>query len=63
MDMLSIVIIAGIVLICLLSTIFGLTRSLDKRARDMQGKDPDTARALREARRNIDRGQGFDPRL
>ena len=63
MDMLSIVIIAGIVLICLLSTIFGLTRNLDKRARDIQGKDPETARALREARRNIDRGNGFDPRL
>lgn len=59
MDMLSILVIAGIVLLCLLSVGIGMHRTLDKRAGDLQRTDPETARALRDARRNIDQGKGL----
>ncbi|MDQ0095206.1 hypothetical protein [Paeniglutamicibacter psychrophenolicus] len=59
MDMPSILIVAGILVLCLLSVGIGMRRTLDRRARDIQRTDPETARALREARRNIDQGRGL----
>ncbi|MDO5743469.1 MAG: hypothetical protein Q4P23_03290 [Micrococcaceae bacterium] len=59
MDPLSIVIIAGIVLLCVLPFMLGIFRSNDTKANDIQGQDPEVARALREASRNIDQGRGF----
>lgn len=59
MDLLSVVIIAGIAVLCLSSGLYVFRRSLDKRADEVQRNDPETARALREARRNIDQGRGL----
>ncbi|GAA1868269.1 hypothetical protein GCM10009715_14230 [Paeniglutamicibacter psychrophenolicus] len=59
MDMPSILIVAGILVLCLLSVGIGMRRTLDKRAGDILRTDPETARALREARRNIDQGRGL----
>lgn len=59
MDLLSVVIIAGIAVLCLSSGFYVFRRSLDKRADEVQRNDPETARALREARRNIDQGRGL----
>lgn len=58
MDIASILIIAGILALCLLPIIFRSFRSFDKSADDIEGRDPETARAIREARKNIDRGKG-----
>lgn len=57
MDALSIVIICAIVALCVGSIIYGYRRSLDNRANQIQRNDPETARALREAQRNIDLGK------
>jgi len=40
------------------AVVFGSFRSLDRHADDMEGRDPETARALRKARRDIDRRKG-----
>lgn len=58
MDLVSLLIVAGIIVLCLLPVVFGSFRSLDRHADDMEGRDPETARALRRARRDIDRGKG-----
>ena len=58
MDILSILIIAGICILCLLPFVFGSFRGFDRRAKDIEGQNPEAARALREARQNIDRGRG-----
>ena len=60
MDFVSVLIILGILVLCLLPLLFGSLRNLDRRADDVQGEDPETARALREARKNIDRGKGWN---
>lgn len=60
MDFVSVLIILGIIVLCLLPFLFGAWRNIDRRANDIQGRDPDTARALREARKNIDRGKGWN---
>lgn len=59
MDIVSILIISGIVILCLLPFIFGAFMKFDKKAEELEGTDPETARALRDARRNIDRGRGI----
>ncbi|WP_449374473.1 hypothetical protein [Arthrobacter psychrolactophilus] len=58
MDIVSILIIAGIVILCLLPVVFRSFRSYDKSANDMEHQSPDVAQAIREARKNIDRGKG-----
>lgn len=64
MDLVSILIICAIVALCSLPFIFGAFRSLDRRADDLEGSDPEVAQALRDARKNIDRGKGYyDPKL
>ncbi|WP_146111812.1 hypothetical protein [Arthrobacter sp. MYb227] len=58
MDTISIIMISVIVLLCVLSVVYGFRRSLDRRANKLQRNDPETARALHEAQRNIDLGKG-----
>ena len=58
MDIASILIIAGICILCLLPVLFRAFRSYDKTANDMEAQHPDVAKAIRDARRNIDRGKG-----
>lgn len=58
MDIVSILIIAGIVILCLLPVVFRSFRSYDKSANDIEPQSPDVAQAIREARMNIDRGKG-----
>lgn len=59
MDIVSGLIIAGICVLCVLPILFGSYRSFDKSAKDIEGRDPETALALRKARRDIDRGRGY----
>ncbi len=59
MDLLSILIIAGICILCGLPFLLGLFRTKDKKSNDIENQNPEVARALREARRNIDAGRGF----
>ncbi|MFC8302479.1 hypothetical protein ACFUCV_02200 [Specibacter sp. NPDC057265] len=59
MDLLSLLIIAGICILCLLPVVFRSLRGLDRHADDIQGSDPETAEALRKARESIDRGKGW----
>ena len=56
MDMVSILIIAGICLLCLLPVLFRSFRGFDKSADE--GRNPEVARAIRDARHQIDRGKG-----
>ena len=58
MDIVSILIIAGICILCLLPVVFRSFRSFDKCADDIEAQHPDVAKAIREARGNIDRGKG-----
>lgn len=58
MDIASILIIAGICILCLLPVVVRSFRRFDKSADDLEGQHPDVAKAIREARRNIDRGKG-----
>lgn len=58
MDIASVLIIAGICILCLLPVLFRSFRSFDKGANDIEAQHPDVAKAIREARRNIDRGKG-----
>lgn len=58
MDIISILIILGIVVLCLLPVLFRSFRSFDKSAEDIEASNPDVARAIREARNQIDRGNG-----
>jgi hypothetical protein len=58
MDIVSILIIAGICILCLLPVVFRSFRSFDKKADEMQAQNPDVAMAIRDARRNIDRARG-----
>lgn len=58
MDIASILIIAGICTLCLLPVLFRSFRSFDKSANDVEGQNPDVAKAIRDARRDIDRGRG-----
>lgn len=58
MDIASILIIAGIGTLCLLPVLFRSFRSFDKTANDIEAQHPDVAKAIREARRNIDQGKG-----
>ena len=63
-DTISIIMILVIVLLCVLSVVYGFRRSLDRRANDIQHQYPDTARALREAQRSMDIAKGTqDPRI
>lgn len=62
MDTISILMIIVIVLLCGLSVVYGFRRSLDRRANTIQHQDPDTARALREAQRNMDIGNSSQDR-
>jgi len=57
-DIVSILIVVGICILCLLPVLFRSFRSLDKTANDMEAEHPDVAKAIRDARRNIDRGRG-----
>lgn len=58
MDIVSILIIAGICILCLLPILFHSFRSFDKGADDIEAQNPDVARAIRDARQQIDRGRG-----
>ncbi|WP_104090478.1 hypothetical protein [Arthrobacter sp. GMC3] len=58
MDIASILIIAGICILCLLPVVFRSFRSFDKTANDMEAQNPEVAKAIRDARRDIDRGKG-----
>lgn len=58
MDIASILIIAGICILCLLPVLFRSFRSFDKSANDIEAQNPDVAKAIRDARRDIDRGKG-----
>lgn len=59
MDLPSILIIAGIVFLCLLPVMFRAFRSFDRTADDLEGQDPEVAKAIRDARRDMDRGKGM----
>lgn len=62
MDIVSILIIVGICILCLMPVLFRSFRSYDRTANDMEAQNPDVAKAIRDARRNIDRGRGrFGP--
>lgn len=62
MDIASILIIAGICILCLLPVLFRSFRSFDKTANDLEKQNPDVAEAIRKARRDIDSGRGrFGP--
>ncbi|MGH3653537.1 hypothetical protein [Glutamicibacter sp.] len=64
MDIASILIVCAIVVLCALPFIIGAFRGLDRRADDFEGSNPEISQALRDARKNIDRGKGYyDPRL
>lgn len=58
MDLVSILIIAAICLLCLLPVLFRAFRGFDKGADDVEGRNPEVARAIEDARRHIDRGRG-----
>ena len=58
MDIVSIVIVAGIVILSLLPVLFRSFRSFFKTADDIEARNPDVARAIREARNQIDRAKG-----
>lgn len=59
MDFASILIIAGIVVLCAFPFLVRSFRSVDRRADDLEGRNPEVARAMREVRRDIDRGKGI----
>ena len=59
MDLASILIVLAIIVLCALPFIFGSFRGLDRTADDLEFRDPQTARALRNARKDIDRGKGY----
>lgn len=64
MDPVSILIVCVLLMLCALPFAVGAMRSLDRRADDLEGSDPEISKALREARKNIDRGRGYeDPKL
>lgn len=60
MDIVTVLIIAGLVILCLLPLMSGLSKYFDRRANGVEGKDPETERALREVRRDINKGQGWN---
>lgn len=53
MDIVSILIVAGIVILCLLPLLFRSSRILDKSKDDIEVRDADVARELRESRNQI----------
>lgn len=55
MDIVSILIVAGIVILCLLPLLFRPSRILCKSKDDVEIRDADVARELRESRNQIDR--------
>lgn len=55
MDIVSILIVAGIVILCLLPVLFRSSRTVDKSKDDIEVRDADLARELRESRDQIDR--------
>ncbi|MEU3331984.1 hypothetical protein ACF046_07510 [Glutamicibacter creatinolyticus] len=59
MDFASLLVLGGIITLCLLPVVFGSFKSLDRHADDLEGRDQQTARSLRKARRDIDRGKGW----
>lgn len=56
MVIVSVLIIVGIVILCLLPVLFRSFRSFDKTADDIEARNADVATGLREARNQIDRG-------
>lgn len=58
MDIASILTIAGIAILCLLPVLLRSFRSLDRLADDIEHQNPAAAKAIREARNQIDRGRG-----
>lgn len=59
MDIMSILIITGILLLCLVPVIFRAFRSYDKAADDLEDRDPESAKAIGAARRKMERGRGI----
>lgn len=55
MDIVSILIVSGIVILCLLPLLFRSSRIFDKSKNDTEVRDADVARELRESRNQIDR--------
>ncbi|MDJ0313698.1 hypothetical protein [Arthrobacter sp. H35-D1] len=56
MDIVSILIIAGIIILCLLPVLFRSFRRFAKTADNSEARNSDVARDLREAQNQIDRG-------
>ncbi len=56
MDIVSILIVAGIFILCLLPVLFRSSRIFDRSKDDIDVRDADVARELRESRDQIDRG-------
>ena len=59
MDLVSILIMSAVIALCALPFIVGAYRSLDRKATDFDHSDEQTAKALRDARTDIDRGKGY----
>ena len=59
MDIASILIVSGIVILCLLPVLLRSFRGFDRRADDVEHENPDAADAIRKARKQIDQGKGW----
>ncbi|GAB3620383.1 hypothetical protein GCM10027417_16440 [Glutamicibacter endophyticus] len=57
MDLASIIILISIIVLCALPICLGLYRSWDSKADRLEGSDPEVAQALRDMRRDIERGR------
>lgn len=55
----SIFIIAAIIVLCAFPLVIGAFRGLDRKADELENLDPQTSKALRKARKDIDRGKGY----
>jgi len=58
-DLASIFIVAAVIVLCAFPFIIGAFRGLDRKADELENRDPQTAKALRQARKDIDRGKGY----
>ncbi|WP_347039564.1 hypothetical protein AAHB37_05470 [Glutamicibacter halophytocola] len=59
MDLASIFIVAALIVLCAFPFIIGAFRGLDRKADELESRDPETSKALRKAREDIDRGKGY----
>lgn len=59
MDFIWIAVIGAVLVLGVIPVVFRVSGGLDRKADKLQGRDPEAARALREARRDIDRGHFY----